>query len=303
MSRDFSPLEFDDLARSLSDSEVHAIECDSFERNTTQETQSKERSVEPKPEERIPQLHFSDGRAVLSDRDRGYRLTESEMRTATDLGKFRIIGTNDLAQHAYSGYREKAKKEIENLVRLGLARKGTFEGPEASSRELLTLTKRGHHLLCVNRLIPPNQAVYHGFVNPREANHDADLYRLYEKEASRIEAQGGRNLRVVLDYELKRKINGEIARFGVDSRPEIAARHGLSVVKNKIPVPDLRIEYETRDGEAARVNLELVTEHYRGRSVEEKVRAGFSLYTPRGEANRLRRVLDQRELTAEIFSL
>src|SRR3974377_391054 len=123
MSRDFSPLEFDDCARSLSDSEVRAIERDSVERNTTQETRSKERSVEPKPEERIPQFHFREGRAVLSDMDRGYRLTESEMRTATDLGKFRIIGTNDLAQHAYSGHREKAQKEIENLVRLGLARK------------------------------------------------------------------------------------------------------------------------------------------------------------------------------------
>ena len=68
-------------------------------------------------------------------------------------------------------------------------------------------------------------------------------------------------------------------------------------------MPDLRIEYETLDGEIARVNLELVTEHYRGRHVAEKVHAGFSLYTPRGEADRLRRVLDQRELTADILSL
>jgi hypothetical protein len=40
---------------------------------------------------------------------------------------------------------------------------------------------------------------------------------------------------------------------------------------NKIPIPDLRIEYETREGDAARVNLELVTEHYRGRHVADKV--------------------------------
>jgi hypothetical protein len=145
--------------------------------------------------------------------------------------------------------------------------------------------------------------VYHGFVKPREANHDADLYRLYQKEAARIEEKGGKNLRVVLDFELKRKINREIARLGTDVRPEIAARHGLQVVRNKIPIPDLRIEYETREGDAARVNLELVTEHYRGRHVADKVHAGFSLYTPRGEADHLRRVLDQHELTAEILSL
>ena len=145
--------------------------------------------------------------------------------------------------------------------------------------------------------------MYHSFVKPREANHDADLYRLYQKEIARIEEKGGKNLRVVLDYELKRKINREIARLGTDARPEIAARHGLQVVRNKIPIPDLRIEYETREGDAARVNLELVTEHYRGSHVADKVHAGFSLYTPHGEADHLRRVLDQHELTAEILSL
>ena len=149
----------------------------------------------------------------------------------------------------------------------------------------------------------PEQAVYYGFLKLREAKHNADLYRLYHKEADRIEVRGGRNLRVILDYELKRRINRDIAGFGADARTEIAARHGLEVVGNKIPVPDLRIEYETLDGEIARVNLELVTEHYRGRHVAEKVHAGFSLYTPRGEADRLRRVLDQRELTADILSL
>jgi hypothetical protein len=53
----------------------------------------------------------------------------------------------------------------------------------------------------------------------------------------------------------------------------------------------------------ARVDLELVTEHYRGRCLADKVRAGFSLYAQLGEGDRLRRVLDQRELTAEILSL
>jgi hypothetical protein len=140
-------------------------------------------------------------------------------------------------------------------------------------------------------------------VKPREANHDADLYRLYQKEAGRIEQEGSRVRRVVLDFEIKSKINRDLARLGTQARPEIAARHGLQVVRSKIPIPDLQIEYETRDGDLGHVNLELVTEHYRGRSVAEKARAGFSLYTPRGEGDRLRRVLDRQELTAEILSL
>jgi hypothetical protein len=152
-------------------------------------------------------------------------------------------------------------------------------------------------------MVPREQSVYYGFVKPREANHDADLYTLYNKEIARILKEGGRNPRVILDFELKRKINRDVAKLGREARPEIARSHGLRVVRGRIPVPDVRIEYEKPDGQMARIDLELVTEHYRGRSLADKVKAGFSLYTPRGEGDRLRRVLDGQELTAEIFSL
>jgi|SRR5581483_5999718 len=306
MPRDFSPQDRDDLGRVLPDADLRENERERQSINLPQErltSRPPERVPERTPQEIGPRFRFTDGRAILYDRDRGYRLSESQIRTIAELGKFRVIADPDLAEYAYGGNREEARHDIESLVRQGLARKGTFEGPESNTRELLTLTRRGHRLLRANRLVPPNQAVFYGFVKPREANHDADLYRLYQKEAARLEQQGGRILRVILDYELKRRINRDIARFGTEARPEIAARHGLDVVRNKIPVPDLRIEYETRDGEMARVNLELVTEHYRGRHIAEKVHAGFTLYTPRGEADRLRRVLDQRELTADILSL
>jgi hypothetical protein len=205
--------------------------------------------------------------------------------------------------HAYAGHREEMQDDLRSLLRQGLVRKGTFDGPEGTLRELLTLTKAGYRLLRANRLVAKEQAIYHGFVKPREANHDADLYTLYQKEAARIQGKGGRPVRVLLDFELKKGINHDFAKFGIEARKEIAARHGLRVVRGKIPVPDMRIEFEWPDGEIERVDLELVTEHYRGRSVADKVRAGFALYTPRGEGDRLRRVLDQRELTAEILSL
>jgi hypothetical protein len=52
-----------------------------------------------------------------------------------------------------------------------------------------------------------------------------------------------------------------------------------------------------------RVDLELVTDNYRPGQLQEKVRSGFSLYARGTEADRLRRILDQRELTAEILTL
>ena len=244
-----------------------------------------------------------DSRVVLYDRDRGCRVRTSEIRTLTDIGKFRALGVEDLVTHAYSGNRAVMQDDLSNLLRQGLIRKGTFEGPEGSPRELLTLTKVGYRLLRSNRLVAKDQAIYHGFVKPREANHDADLYTLYQKEAARIQTKGGRPVRVVLDFELKKKINQDFAKFGTEARKEIAKRHGLRVIRGKIPLPDMRIEYERPDGEVRHVDLELVTEHYRGRSVADKVLAGFFLYASRGEGDRLRRVLDQRELTAEILSL
>jgi selenocysteine lyase/cysteine desulfurase len=63
-------------------------------------------------------------------------------------------------------------------------------------------------------------------------------------------------------------------------------------------VPDVRIEYETQDGERTRVDLELATGHYRGRNLSEKVRAGFSLYAHADDVSKLRRILEQRELKA-----
>ena len=85
---------------------------------------------------------------------------------------------------------------------------------------------------------------------------------MYYSAAGKIERQGGRNLRVILDYELKKRVYHDIAKLGSASRiaarkKEIAERHGLQLVRGKIPLPDLRIEYETRDGEMARVDLEL----------------------------------------------
>ena len=214
-----------------------------------------------------------------------------------------MISTHDLAQHGYGGERERADRDVENIIRQRLVRKGVFEGPEASPRELLTLTKTGRELLRTNGLVSRNQAVYAGVMRPRDANHDEDLYPLYQKEAARMENEGGRNLRVILECELKEKIHNDIARLGAAARSEIAVWHRLRVVGNKIPVPDLRIEYETRDGELARRDLELVTEHYRGRNTADKVRAGFSLYTRHGETGHLRRVLGARGMTPDIHSL
>lgn len=250
----------------------------------------------------------AEARTVYELRGRTYRLRDSEIATMVELGKFRAVAREDLAEFAYGGNGDRMRPDVENLIRQGLVEMKSIPHEETGSRPLLTLTRQGHRFLLQTQAAGKDQVVYHGFTKPREAHHDADLYRLFQKAAAKIEGQGGRNLRVVLDYELKKRLYHDLAKLGkdrnsADGKHAIAEKHGLRVVKGKIPVPDVRIEYETRDGEQARVDLELATGHYRGRNLAEKVRAGFSLYAHADNVSKLRRILDQRELTAEILSL
>ena len=86
-------------------------------------------------------------------------------------------------------------------------------------------------------------------------------------------------------------------------RQRIAEDHGLTVVDGKIPLPDLRIEYETAEREQTKVDVELATSDYHRDSLAAKARAGFSMYALREDVGPLRRVIGDPELTKDILSL
>jgi hypothetical protein len=113
---------------------------------------------------------------------------------------------------------------------------------------------------------------------------------------------------VLLDYELKQNLNRDLTLLGpekanTDRKSQVAEKHGLQLVDGKIPVPDLRIEYETAELELCCMDLELAPGDYLPRALAEKARAGFSFYSRPEDASRLRRILDDHELTAGILSL
>jgi hypothetical protein len=225
-----------------------------------------------------------------------------------ELGKFRAIAQEDLIEFFYDGDKDRFRLDMENLMRQGLVQAKAVPHETTGSRTLLALTKLGHRFLRETQAAGKEQVLHQGFTKPREAHHDADLYRLYQKASENIARQGGKNLRVVLDYEMKKRIYHDLAKLGEERnssarKREIAEGYQLQMVRGKIPVPDIRIEYETRDGEKARIDLELATGHYRGRSLAEKIRAGFAIYARSDEASKVRKILDQRELSVEILSL
>src|SRR5205807_5726723 len=91
--------------------------------------------------------------------------------------------------------------------------------------------------------------------------------------------------RIVLDFELKKRVYSPLAKARglapldyARKQGQVAQDNGLKIVHGKIRLPDLRIEYETAAGDAARVDLELATEHYRGEHMAAKQGAGFKIY-------------------------
>ena len=116
----------------------------------------------------------------------------------------------------------------------------------------------------------------------------------------------------MLDYELKKRVYSPLAKAKARQLPpeeyrklqdEVARDNDLAVVDGKILLPDLRIEYETREGEIARVDLELVTDHYKPGQLHDKARAGFRIYRMAQDRSGSSAVWEDRELTAEILSL
>jgi hypothetical protein len=152
--------------------------------------------------------------------------------------------------------------------------------------------------------------MYSGLVKPKEANHDASLYRLYQKAAGEIERKGGKVLRVQLDYELKEKLYRKLGKaqapgegWNQHSKLALADQLRLPVVNGKVAFPDVRIEYANQEMEISRVDLELATGHYHAGRLAEKARAGFQIYARSEDAAGLRRVRDEREIMTAILSL
>lgn len=228
-----------------------------------------------------------------------------------DIGRFRTVAVEDLSKQRYTGNAGQMRQDLRSLVAQGLVQRRTvWLGPKKGTLAVLVLSKQGKEILEREGKPAAGQAVYSGFVKPAEVAHDAAIYRMFEAERRQIEKAGGHIRRVVLDYELKRKVYSPLAKARAlpllefaQRKAEVARENSLTVIDGKIPLPDLRIEYQAAGGAMAHVDLELATHHYHGAHLETKAEAGFKMYAPDGSAGALRSALEEREITAEILSL
>lgn len=228
-------------------------------------------------------------REAVPGPDRLYRLRGSETRALATVGAFRVVPEADLADPR-SGASDTVRGDLQQLARQGLVTRHTIPINRVPTR-VVVLTPAGRDLLAAHQreVDGPRQAYYAGLVKPRELAHDAQLYRLFQAEAARLEDAGATVTRVVLDYELKQAYQTFLHRpdrgDDADREAEVeafAAATRLPVIDGHLELPDLRIEYRTADGALETRDLELVTEHYSRSQLAGKARAGFACYRAAG---------------------
>lgn len=267
----------------------------------------------PERPERPGQNALSRGshrRTQHRDRGRSYSLRNSEMAAMTDIGRLRTVDRRDLARFVYGGNETRMKHDLESLRTQGLVEDKTLFRAHRTPRKLVTLTAEGQRIVRKASGLGEDQRIYHGFVKPRELDHDADLYKVYQKAVEEIREKGGKPTRVRLDFELKESINR--AKEAAGRLPEgerrrlilaVAEEHGLTIDGTTIHLPDIQVEYETLEGRVERENLELLSRNYREDGIRGKAAAGFKIYARNGDISRIRRALHDTGIVREVLSV
>jgi len=231
----------------------------------------------------------------------GLELRDEEKKLLTELGRFRVVRVEDLNQTIYDGKSRKLENDLNYLREKGLVETQRVNLRHDGKRrtiervEVATLTKAGRSLLIRQGDLPKDQTVYAGLVKPREVEHDSQIYRAYRKEAERIEANGGTNLRVRLDYEIKAQVQKAIyaerkadpKRDMGEIKQQVATRLELPFVDGKIQIPDARIDYDLprevgqdqdQGSRTGHEDIEVLTAAYHAGHLRSKAQAGFRNY-------------------------
>jgi hypothetical protein len=146
-------------------------------------------------------------------RDRTYQISARELVLMSEVGKFRTIAVTDLAEYRYGRAMRPLSADIGNLRTQKLvSQRRIMAGKGREKFSVLVLTKEGKRILVQEQTHPFGQAFYSGLVKPQEVAHDAAIYRMYQVEAAKLEEQGARIHRVVLDFELKKKVYSPLAK-------------------------------------------------------------------------------------------
>ena len=257
---------------------------------------------EPRPtrEPRAPQLR-TDGHRREYDareaqpRDRRTRATRDRDAIA-DVGMYRAVSYTDISEQHYDNHPYVTRRAVNRMVRDGLLEEHEATGPQGNTFTVLTATERGRddaYRAAMDAGHVPEQQTWTGLVKPAELSHDTAVYRAALDERARIEADGGRVVRVRLDAELKslvatatEKARAEGGDRAADTAKAAAAQElGLPMHDGHVMYPDAQLDIEDSQGMGGRVNVEIASDHYHAAAIVAKAGAGFSMHGSSRSAN------------------
>jgi hypothetical protein len=244
---------------------------------------------------RAVDLPLGNERELVRLRERTHAIDGTDSRMLAAVGAFRVVAERDL--ESSSTRESSARHRVTRLEAEGLLQR-TLSGP---GERVVSLTAQGRDLLEAHRSDRDDdrhtgrQAFYAGVRKPRELSHDSQVYRAYLRAKARLGGRGARVRRVVLDFELKRDYQRFLqarnrGRKDHDGRPDRepeeirlwAREHDLPYFDDAVHFPDVRIEYEDRDGRLRHEDVEVTTAHYRGAHAAATARCGFVRYRSHG---------------------
>ena len=220
----------------------------------------------------LEDLHLPRGleREVVWDRDQTYELNGEDSRTLAAVGAFRVVPKGGPARRR-ARYRSNSLGHLRDEGLLETCRWTNAIAPSS-------LTDRGRELLEMHRRDRDDERGdrYGDRVNRRELTHDASVYDAYRRAASELRERGADVRASSWSSELKREYQDFLQernrdRADSDGRPNRDAReveqwareHDLPYLDERVHFPDVRLEYEL-EGRHHHLDIEVVTEHYRG---------------------------------------
>ena len=132
--------------------------------------------------------------------------TERTRDAVADVGLYRAVSYTDLSDQHFDGHPYATRRSVNHMIRAGLIEEHEATGPQGNTFTVLTATERGRDAAqraAVDAGHVPEQQTWSGIVKPAELSHDTAVYRAALDERARIEAAGGRVVRVRIDAELK----------------------------------------------------------------------------------------------------
>lgn len=220
-------------------------------------------------------------REVVWDHDQTYELNGEDSRNLATVGAFRIVPEGDLRDDEL----DPRSHSLDHLRDEGLVDTIPLDERDRG----VVLTDRGRELLEMHLRDRDDERrdPYGDRVNRRELTHDASVYDAYRQAVSELRERAADVRDVVMERELKREYQSFLQernreRADSDGRPDRDAReveqwareHDLPYFDERVHFPDVRIEYEL-EGRHQHLDIEVVTEHYRGRTRRPEASAGL----------------------------